>query len=177
MLCLQCGRLAVPDTRWGGSDFAEFAAWSLWSVAAWLYCFWRHLGREKSCAHCGSRELMRETQAARRGHALASKVRLELVAPLASPSHRLQAFRGQPRKRLRVGALAVLLGTLTASAGALGLFGTLGTAELIAYSQLASLSALVGFELLCLRGGRRGAKLERCRAWDERGRKLRIEAL
>ena len=63
MLCLQCGRLSVPDTRWAGSDLAEFLAWSLWSGAAWLYCFWRHLGREKSCARCGSQELMRESRA------------------------------------------------------------------------------------------------------------------
>lgn len=177
MLCLHCGRLSVPDTRWGGSDAAELIAWSLWSVPAWLYCYWRHLGRGKACAHCGSQELMRESRAANRRRGEATQGGAARAAPLASRAHRLAEFRRQPRQRLPAGALAMLLGCATACAGALGFFGAIRTAELLAYSQLASLAALACFVLHCALKGSRGAVLARCQAWDEQGRKLRIQVI
>ena len=177
MLCLHCGRLSVPDTRWGGSDTAEFFAWGLLPVAAWFYCYWRHLGRGKACPHCGSQELMRETRAARQWRGEAPHLGHEGTASLASPAHRLMELRRRPRNRLSAGALAALLGCGTACAGALGFFGSIGTGRMLAYGQLASLAGLGCFALGCLVQGSGGTSLARCRAWDEHGRRLRIEAI
>jgi len=73
--------------------------------------------------------------------------------------------------------MAAGVGCATACAGALGCFGAIRVGELLAYSQLASLAALVSLGLRVIWKGKRAPSLARCHAWDERGRKLRIEAI
>lgn len=177
MLCLDCGQLSVPETRYRGSDTAEVLLWSLWSLTGWLYCTWRYLNREKACGRCASQQLMRESRASRL-RALASARRgRETVAPLYSPAHRLVEFRRQPRRRLRVGALATLFGTATAGAASLDSFGALGIERGFVLGQLASLVVLSWSPLydVLVRGYRE--TLEGCQAWDAQGRSLRIEAI
>ena len=177
MLCLQCGQLSVPETRYGGSDAAEVLLFSLWSLPGWLYCYWRHLGREKVCERCGSQELMRESRASRLRAPASLRHGPERVAPLYSPAHRLVEFRRHPRHRLRVGALATLLGTAIAGAASLGVFGTIGMGRGYIVAQLASLTALCWIPLHEVLGRGYQATLTGCRAWDAQGRSLRIEAI
>ena len=177
MFCTSCARTAEPDTVLDGSDLVELLGWCVFAVPGWLYCVWRHVGRRKACAFCGSGELIREARATRRR-----------MAPQAPSSHGPRVLgetgpaswpRGlaTPRERLRHGGVGAALVV------ALLLSWALAATSLAAARSAAGANAAL--TLLCAswmlhqiaRVRRLRRELPGCRAWDGRGRPVSIELL
>lgn len=157
MLCTGCWRTARPDLRLPGSDRLELAAWLCLALPGLLYCWWRHAGRRRVCAACGSGDLVREARRARvaGGEVLAwGGGRLWAERPLRWP-----AALATPRARLHAGGLGV------AAVGAI-----------LARPELALLG-LVGWSAWLAVSVRRQVRGVRPAAFDESGRAIPIEAL
>lgn len=175
MLCTDCGVTAEADTLLPGSDRVELVAWLLGAVLGWLYCARRHWLRRKACSACGGTALVREARAA-----IASFVAPPPRAPRilsAGTALAWPAALATPRQRLRAGAPAAGLATALTAAGLLALLRGVAL-EWIALAGLVwSLAAVAGsgLEWLRRRGGWAGAA--GARAWDARGRRLRIEVV
>lgn len=179
MLCTDCGALAHPDTLLEGSDAVEMLGWLCFGIPGWLYCWWRHWLRIKVCPECGSQALVREARAS-----AATRVSWESpdepstlrVANLAGPVRWPGALRS-PRQRLRRGSLAVLFWLGVACTWGLAVSGLLPA---VAGMALTPTLALVGGSWLAretCRIARMHDSLQACRAWDARGRPLRIEVI
>jgi hypothetical protein len=174
MLCTDCFHVAVPDTVLEGSDWAEAIAWCCFGVPGLLYCGWRHASRRKACPHCGSGELVREARAAAARHLPEAPSvhgpRILSLAPIRWP----RALR-TPRARLRVGGVVALLFCMPLLIRLLAAVD-LAAPETAALMIQASLGLLVPWlGLQAFQAVRLGPDLAACRAWDERGRPLRIE--
>ena len=174
MLCTDCGLTAQADTLLEGSDALEMLAWCCLALPGLLYCWWRHAMRLKVCPACGGRELVREARAARqRGPAWAPTATGPRVRNAGGPVLWPDGL-ATPRDRLRHGGVAALLaGLLVAAVAAASLGPAEGAAAAALSSAGAALLGWVGYQgtrLAQLRGSVTG-----CRAWDQRGRPLRIE--
>jgi hypothetical protein len=174
MLCTDCFRVAVPDTVLEGSDRVEALAWCCFGVPGLLYCGWRHASRTKSCPHCGSGELVREARAAA-ARSLpeapsAYGPRILAFSPIRWPS----ALR-TPRARLRIGSVVALLFSLPAVIRLLAAVDLAApeTAALVIHASMGLLVPWLGLQALHF--ARLRPDLAACRAWDDRGRPLRIE--
>ena len=175
MMCTDCLRTAEADTLLEGSDTIELLAWCCLALPGLLYCWWRHALRIKICSFCGGRELVREARAAaeRRPHPAPSGWQ----APVRSAPARFdwpEAF-ANPRDRLRHGSvIALLAGTLIASLVPAALDPTgYGSSLAIAHATVAA--SVVWGAYQGIRLVQRNSDLSGCRAWDERGRSIRIE--
>ena len=175
MMCTDCLRTAEADTLLEGSDTIELLAWCCLALPGLLYCWWRHALRIKVCAFCGGRELVREARAAAARSPQPAPSGWE--APVRSAPARFdwpEPF-ANPRDRLRHGSLITLLvGALIASLArvALDLAGY-GTALAFAHATVAASVAWGSYQTL--RAAQRRSDLSGCRAWDVRGRPIRIE--
>ena len=160
MLCTGCARTAHPDTWLEGSDRLEAAGWLLGVVPGWLYCAGRHWLRGKRCPSCGGEALVREARAA-----AAAARPIDRETRVLSAGRALAWPRGlrTPRERLREGS----------GPAALSAFGAALLVALPGASLVVAVAALVWLVRSWLRGRPRAAP----RAWDARGRPLRIEVL
>jgi hypothetical protein len=174
MLCTDCGVTAHADTLLEGSDRIEALAWVLGAAVGWLYCARRHWLRTKLCATCGSRALVREAWAA-----------AAIVRPC--PAETRVIVRGvrvawpqglcSPRDRLRAGAPAAALALLFATSAAVAAHAGVPLRFFGAAGLVWSVSA-GGWALLAgLRRRLAPPWADGCRAWDARGRRLRIEVI
>jgi hypothetical protein len=169
--------VAVPDTVLEGSDLVELLAWACLGIPGLLYCWWRHSTRIKVCSHCGSPELMRETRAMALRHP-------PDALPTSGPHIRNLSGRERwprplrpPRTRLWTGGVGALFVSVALAAW---LLAALDFAERDTARTIVQASLLLGFAWLVhqiVRVSRVGAILRGCRAWDERGRLLRIELI
>ncbi|MGH0032353.1 MAG: hypothetical protein ACQGVC_21380 [Myxococcota bacterium] len=177
MLCTDCLHVGTPDTLLEGSDRVELLAWACLAVPGLVYCWWRHLRRQKICPQCGSGALMRESRASAARNApqavasTGARV-LSPAAPFAWPTS-----LGSPRGRLRQGALAALASAFAGAAWLLGLLDVTPEAQALQAASGGFLlcAAWVGWQLqqiLRTRGRWLGVE-----AWDESGRRLHIERL
>jgi hypothetical protein len=177
MLCTVCFRTAEADTLLEGSDLAELAGWCAFAVPGWLYCAWRHAARRKICAFCGSGELVREARAIRRRRA-------PQPAPLYSPrilscsgTVRWPRALGTPRERLQQGGAGAALVAALLLSWTLGTLGLVDARMAIAMRLTASLLCASWMIHQIARVSRLRRALSGCRAWDARGRPIRIELL
>ena len=175
MMCTDCLRTAEADTLLEGSDTLELLGWCCLALPGLLYCWWRHALRIKVCAFCGGYELVREARAAAARCPQPAPSGWE--APVHSAPSRFDwpdAF-ANPRDRLRHGSVIGLLAvTLFASLvpAALDLPGD-GTALVIANLTAAASVAWGAYQALRMAQWR--SEFSGCRAWDARGRPIRIE--
>jgi len=175
MMCTDCLRTAEADTLLEGSDTVELFAWCCLALPGLLYCWWRHALRIKVCAFCGGRELVREARAAAARRPAPAPSRFE--APVLSAPGRFDwpdAF-AHPRDRLRHGSvIALLAATLVGSLAPAALDAAVdGTALGIAHATLLASVAWAAYQ--ALRSAQRRSEFSDCRAWDARGRPIRIE--
>ncbi len=174
MVCTDCFHVAVPDTVLEGSDTVELLAWACFGIPGLLYCWWRHLARIKVCPNCGGLELIREARAAALDHAPAS--RLSSGPRISSLSGAVQWPRSLRTPRARMwsggGTLLLLLGL---TAWLLALFDLAASEAVLAMAYASSPLGLAWLGHQVFRISRMRSPLLRCRAWDEDGRRLRIE--
>ncbi len=175
MICADCGITDHPDTLIEGSDIIEMIGWLCFAVPGWIYCSWRQALRIKACPHCGSRSLMREARAAaaRRPWAAVGPSIL-WVANLSGPMRWPEALRS-PRARLRHGSAAVALWLGAWLNWSVGIAGLSDAAWIFAW--IFAVTGLGWFTREALRIERAREFLNACRAWDDRGRALHIEAI
>jgi hypothetical protein len=175
MLCADCGITEHPDTLIEGSDIVEMIGWLCFAIPGALYCSWRHALRIKVCPRCGGRCLVREARAAAARRAWAADGPSTLrVANLSGPMRWPEALRS-PRARLRHGSAAVLLwlcAWLSCAAGFAGLSDAAWT-----FAWIVAVAGVGWFTHEAFRIARVHEALNACRAWDDRGRALHIEAI
>ena len=174
MVCTDCFHVAVPDTVLEGSDLLELLGWACFGIPGLLYCWWRHAARIKVCPNCGGLELMREARAAALKNAPPSRLSSgPRISSLSGPVHWPRAL-STPRARLWSGGGALLL-LLGLTAWSLALLDLAASEAVLATAYASSLLGLAWLGHQVLRISRMRSPLLRCRAWDEDGRRLRIE--
>jgi hypothetical protein len=168
--------LEVPETVLPGSDFVELVSWCCFGLPGLVYCALRHLNRYKACVRCGSVALMREARAS-------AARRLPDAPPLSGPRVRNVAgpvswppSLATPRVRLRKGAGGAILLSFALAAFGLGLVDLVSPRLAFGVMLGATGATLLWLSRRILELACRPARsLERCQAWDDEGRTLRIE--
>ncbi len=171
MLCTRCWRTARPDTRLGGSDRAELAAWLCLGLPGALYCWWRLVTRRKVCSVCGSHALVREARAARRAR------QGEVVwygGGLGSGRGAWPGILGTPSQRLVHGGFGALLFALLLGER---LVAGLAPAAVATSPVLPMLACAGWLAWQGLRAHRLRSAAPPIEARDEHGRPLPIEAI
>jgi hypothetical protein len=176
MLCIDCLHVGEPDTVLDGSDRVELIAWCCGVLPGLVYCWWRHLCRFKVCGQCGSDTLMRESRAAAARHAPQARPATgSRIWSTAGLDFRWPLPLCSPRERLRSGAIGSSLLAFACGAWLLGAFDLTSHLRALQVLTCGGVLAAVWLAWQVHQIARRRSVLGDCRAWDDRGRMLRIE--